>query len=149
MLIGPKDCIDFQKTYNPITLKMNYMTFKNWNVVWFGAQGFYISEFSFHLFLWISKMSHLFVYLYKYLSKQLLTKFFFNFKCLLFYVTLNIPFIFKMHGSPYIDSWWLWRLRIEIKLKLCINVLIYWCILNVILTCEEFLYYIKCYYVCL
>jgi hypothetical protein len=40
-----KNYIDFEKSCTPITLKMNYMSSKKFNVFFFGGQGLYINEF--------------------------------------------------------------------------------------------------------
>jgi hypothetical protein len=45
MLIRTKDYVDFQKNCTLMTLKMNYTSFKNWNIVRFGGKCFYIIEF--------------------------------------------------------------------------------------------------------
>jgi hypothetical protein len=46
-----KDYIDFEKSCTPITLKMNYMSSKITNVIFFGGQGLYINEFISQCFL--------------------------------------------------------------------------------------------------
>jgi hypothetical protein len=40
-----KNYIDFEKSCTPITLKMNYMSSKKFNVFFFGGKGLYINEF--------------------------------------------------------------------------------------------------------
>jgi hypothetical protein len=39
--------VAFQEHYTIMILKMNYMSFKNWNLIWFGGQYFLINEFAY------------------------------------------------------------------------------------------------------
>ncbi len=44
-LRGAKDSIDFTKILHPMTLKMNYSSFKDSNEIWFNVVCLYINDF--------------------------------------------------------------------------------------------------------
>jgi len=120
MLTSLKSCI-------PMTLKMNYTSFKDSNEVWFGGLCFYINEFNSQWFLWNFQMFHLLIYWYKDLGKWLLIGSF------LFQTSLIVcetkPFIIKIHGNPYIDD------CEALDLKKPLNYILIWKYIDVFWTC--------------